>query len=610
MIAHLAGVVPAEPERPTPPTPPEDPWDRHRVASATGALADANRAGLLEPADVHVAQRVGRALGESDDRVLLAVALLVRAVREGSVCLDLASVPTLLPEADWPEVGPWREAVTASAVVLAGVVRESGTLLYLDRYWQEETSVCEDLLRRAQAAPPTLDPAMLAAALDAHFPGDGYTEQRAAAEIACRHWLSVITGGPGTGKTTTIARLLGSLAVASDRPLRIALAAPTGKAAARMGQALREASLREDFPDAYRTQVSDLQASTIHRLLGWQARSRTRFRHRRGNPLPHDIVVVDETSMVSLTLMARLLEALRPDTRLVLVGDADQLTSVEAGAVLTDLVEGLSAWSPSPVARLRRSHRFGSGIARLAEAVRTGNADAAVTALTAATPAGSPEVALVDVARAEEVVAHAATRLVDAAESGDPAAAIAALEHHRLLCAHRDGPDGVHTWNRRVARMVQERAGTDWLPEWYAGQPLLVTANDYAVGLFNGDGGVVVRQVGTDPRGAPATSALTGLVGLMDTGQQGGRPFALTRLAEVETAHAITVHRSQGSQFGAVTVVLPDDDSPLLTRELLYTAVTRAKERVLVVGSPEIVRAAVERRARRATGLAARLAQP
>ncbi len=567
-------------------TPIEDPYDRRLARASTGRLRQANLAGILVAADVHVATRVAAAVREGDEEALLAAALAVRGVRQGSVCVHLASVRHALPGVAWPGEG-WTDRVRGSELVAAGVLHVEDGLVYLDRYWREENQVCDDLAGRLGES-HDLDRNALEAALLEHFPGPGYDEQRAAARVACTQVTSVITGGPGTGKTTTIARLLGALHAAGG-PISVALAAPTGKAAARLAQAVNEQTRKPDFPRASSTAVAAVSGATLHRLLGWRPGTGSRFRHHRGNPLPHDIIVVDETSMVSLTLMARLLEALRPQARLVLVGDPDQLASVEAGAVLKDVVDGLGADSPA-VARLSTSHRFRGAIAELAAATRDG--DAATAAAVFDTAA---EVKLTDDPQAGTL--GATTRLIEAAEAGDRRTALATLEEHRLLCAHRAGPYGASHWNRRVEAWVKSQQGIDWLPRWYAGQPLLVTANDYGLGLFNGDTGVVVQAA--DGSGLVAVVA----DGLSDT----GRALPLARLADVVTAHAMTVHRSQGSQFDAVTLVLPTSESPLLTRELFYTAVTRAQHAVHVHGSIEAVRAAIERRAQRATGLASRI---
>jgi exodeoxyribonuclease V alpha subunit len=312
------------------------------------------------------------------------------------------------------------------------------------------------------------------------------------------------------------------------------------------------------------------------------------------------VVVVDETSMVSLTMTARLVEAVRSDCRLVLAGDPDQLASVEAGAVLADLVDGLGRRGSPVVSSLATSHRFGVEIGRLATAIRDGDADRVLDVLTT----GDDHVELLDPSD-PDVLARLRSRLLDqalglrgAATAGDATEAIATLERHRLLCAHRDGPWGVAHWNRLVERSLAERTGLPigggWGQEWYVGRPLLLTSNDYGLDLFNGDTGVVVA----DGAGVRAAIAVPG----------GHRDLATSRLTEVETMHAMTVHKSQGSQAAEVTVLLPPDDSRLLTRELLYTAVTRAERKVTVVATPDAVRLAVRRRAQRASGLAGRLA--
>ncbi len=614
-----------------------EPFDPRLARRGDGVLRALNEAGVLEAADVHVARRLGRLGGESDLDVLLAVALAVRAVRNGSVCVDLGDVGRLEPDVAWPAARPWAAAVAASPLVTAGVVHLLGSMLYLSRYWAEESQVVADLTARDRAGAPPLDEAALEAALAAYFPGGVFGGQREAARLACERWTAIVTGGPGTGKTTTIARLLGVLlATEGDQPLRVALAAPTGKAAARMAQAVREATDPPDreglppFPGTgapaddpaalRRARIRALEGSTLHRLLGWRSDSSTRFRHDRGNRLPYDVVVVDETSMVSLTLMARLLEAMRPEARLVLAGDADQLASVEAGAVLGDVVRG---WSGSgPVAHLDRTHRYGRTIAALAEAVNAGDADRVVELL-GSEPAtgtgsgsgsgsgdgssdGSSDGRLLwldgDPGRQrglDTLLSAQALAVREAALRGDGAEALRRYEAHRVLCAHRDGPYGVRHWNQRVERLVTEAVGLDRLDEWYPGRPVVVNANDRGLNLWNGDTAVTcVEQGDAGPR----------LVGVVGDGSGSGRRLPTTRLADVSTAHAMTVHRSQGSQFDEVTVVLPEPESRILTRELLYTAVTRARSVVRVVGTEEALRAAVGRPAQRATGLRVRLA--
>jgi exodeoxyribonuclease V alpha subunit len=577
----------------------EDPYDRRLALARTGLLTRFNAAGVVEASDVHAAQRIQALAAEPDDEVALAVALAVRSLRHGSVCLELGGLAeeTLPDGLAWPS-GDWVERVAASTLARSGVVRVEGDVVYLDRYWREECQVCDDIAARLSLPAPVVDVGRLETLARSLF-DDRYAEQRAAAVRATQQWTTVLTGGPGTGKTTAVAGLLTLLADQSDRPLRIALAAPTGKASARLQEAVRTALAGSAF-DSYRERVGRPVAQTLHRLLGWRRGSRNRFRHDRANRLPHDVIVVDETSMVSLTMMARLVEAVRSDCRLVFAGDPDQLASVEAGAVLADLVEGLTLRDARAVTALETSHRFGPEIGELAEAVRSGRADHTLELLRA----GGDHVELLDasdpgvLASLRERLAGHALRLRGAAAAGAAGEAVEILDQHRLLCAHREGPWGVGHWNRLVERSLAEHTGLPigggWGQEWYAGRPLLVTSNDYGLDLFNGDTGVVVAT----EDGVRAAIAVPG----------GHRDLATSRLTDVETMHAMTVHKSQGSQADEVTVLLPPDDSRLLTRELLYTALTRAERKVTVVATPDAVRLAVERPAQRASGLAARLA--
>jgi exodeoxyribonuclease V alpha subunit len=608
-----------------------------RIAvGATGLLAAFNGAGALSAADVHVAQRLARLGGEANEAVLLAAALTVAAVRGGSVCVTLrrladegvpgSEVPVesagSLP---WPEPGAWEEACAASPLVACGVDGDPGRPLrlvdgrmYLDRYWRQEQLVREEVDRRVAGAVPPVDRDALREAISRVYGDEATGRQRLASAVAAASPLTVLTGGPGTGKTTTVARLLAVLMSLPGGPQRVALAAPTGKAAARLQEAVwaeLEQLGRRSGADSER--VGRPAASTVHRLLGWKAGSRTRFRHDRDNRLPHDLVVVDETSMVPLTLMSRLLEALRPQARLVLVGDPDQLASVEAGAVLGDLVarpvlssaiedevrslvpelvptDAEASALGNGIVRLDRVHRFGSRIGELAEAIRRGDAEQVLSVLRG----GSAEVAFCEIA-AEDAVEIAALRsdvvaagstLVEAARNGDERGALRAVEQHRLLVAHRRGPAGVARWTAVVEDWLDASGhGPESPGEWYAGRPLLVTANDRDTGLYNGDTGVVVRKDG----------ALVAAFGTPDS-PVFVRPH---RLSSVQTVHAMTVHRGQGSQFSRVSLVLPPAESPLLTRELLYTAVTRARDFVRVVGTEDAVRAAVARPVRRASGL-------
>lgn len=613
-----------------------DVHDVQQVRRASGLLGEFNTAGVLWAADVHVAMRLGRLSGEADESVLLAAALTVRAVRHGSVCIDLSTAqettvveggdPAVLARLAWPEPDGWLAATARSPLVGVGVdgdpdrpLRLTGRLLYLDRYWRQEQRIA-DVLDEAAARPaPSIDADRLRAAVARLFPAPAPDRQRLAAVVAAHRWFSILAGGPGTGKTTTVARLLALLQDQADGRLRIALAAPTGKATARLQQATALAADGLGAED--RERIGTLKAATLHRLLGFRPGARTRFKHDHVNRLPYDVVVVDEASMVSLTMMSRLVDALRPDSRLVLVGDPDQLASVEVGAVLGDLVErpaveaspadleelvaaDLADLAPQEqhtartagVVRLAQVHRFAEEIQELATAIRSGEPDAVRAVLDRgydrlehvdADPATAAPAAL----RADVVTTG--RRLVAASRSGDAGAALAALDAHRVLCAHREGPYGVAAWGRHVEEWVREVVDGYAVPgPWYVGRPLLVTSNDYQLRLFNGDTGVVI-----DVDGRPqAAFYRDGELALLAT----------SRLTDVQTVHALSVHRSQGSQFDKVTLILPAADSPILTRELLYTAVTRAKEQVRIIGTAEALAAAVARPIVRASGLRTR----
>lgn len=612
---------------------------------ATGALRAFEQAGVLAPADVHVAHRLGRLAGESNEPVLLAAALTVRALRLGSVCVELDRLRDLAADADaagdghiaapddlpWPDPAELLAALQHSPLVVGGtsgplkpltlVDADSGWLLYLTRYHRQEETIRTVVAARERTRPP-VDLAVVATKLDTLYPDradpthPAPDRQRIATALAATEWTTIITGGPGTGKTHTVARVLAMLYALHGPSLRVALAAPTGKAASRLQEAVTTQAAALGLPNT-------LNATTLHRLLGWLPGSGTRFAHDAHNRLPHDVVVLDETSMVSLTMMARLVEALRPDTRLVLLGDPDQLMSVDAGAVLADLVARPVTRAANPalaglassnltataepadgeppftagerdrlrgaVIRLRQGRRFTGAIAQLADAVRRGADDEVSDLLNSGDSSVSfhePD----DIEAVRVDVTSAGMALVDAAERDDIPAALTALGAHRLLCAHREGPYGVRHWSRVALDWTSAACRRELDPDsTYPGQPLLVTTTDYEAGLNNGDIGVVIRQ-------------RDGLVAAFD---RGATPLLVhpSRLTAVQTVYAMTIHRSQGSQYDTVSVVLPESDSALLTRQLLYTAITRARRHVRIIGREPAVRAGVTRQALRASGL-------
>ncbi len=547
----------------------------------------------------------------------------------------------------------------AAPLVLDGAGR-----LYLRRYWDHEGALAAALRDRAAGTAADVDRVVLAEGLARLFgsggargdaPVDaaagidaggrvdvvsapGAAGQQAAADAAVTRRLCVVTGGPGTGKTTTVVKILALLAEQAQAlgvpPPRVALVAPTGKAAARLTEAVRRARAGLDVADAVRTAIPDA-AATIHRTLGSLPGVATRFRFDAGNPLAEDVVLVDEASMVDVALMRRLVDAVRPPARLILLGDKDQLSSVEAGAVLGDLCAAPAL--RGCVVELTHSFRFGpeSGIGALARAVNAGDAGAALEILTGDR---HPDVTLVEpsaAARGRAVVDPALARCVvdgyrpylaavaglaplsaaaaagrapraDAgAEGGDgdegfaaaELACLAAFDGFRVLAAHRRGPGGVEQLNPAIARLLEDAGLLAPAARLALGQPVIVTRNDYNVMLFNGDIGLVLPD--------PARPGRRRVVFAAPDGR--ARALAPARLPAHAMAFALSVHKAQGSEFDAVAVVLPEADSPILSRELLYTAVTRARRSVTVFGSAALVRAAIERRIERASGLAGRL---
>lgn len=608
------------------------------VPAGVGELAPWVAAGVLGSAEVHAAAAIAAAVAPPRSgpdgpglEIVLGAALALWAPRHGHVCVDLATVATDAADeaarrswrddggdrpADvalpWPDPAAWRRALAASASVR--VVKRpdpepvlddrplvlAGRRLYTQRQWTDECVVAAFLAARAAAPARAVVPAA-DAALAARLPardGDAVDLQHVAARTAMAGPLAVIVGGPGTGKTFTVGGLLAA-ELAANPGLRVGLAAPTGKAAARLTEAIAAAGL-----------AGDRRAKTIHRLLGPRPDHRTRFEHHRGHPLDFDLMVVDETSMVALPVMARLVEALADTCRLVLVGDPDQLESVEVGAVLSDIVRAAAAPGSAlatRVVRLQRQRRTAadSALGRLRDAVRDRRPDA-VLDLLAADPAGA-EVSWVPVAdgaadlggaldAVREAVAGPLRAAVDAARRGEGAEALGRLDTVRVLCAHRRGPYGVETWNRHVEGWLfgAGAPGHGPGPRDYAGRALLATRNDPRTGIANGDAGVTVER---GAGGGPAR--------LRALFRRGGEVLAFdpAELDELVTAFAVTVHKSQGSEYDTVVVVHPPADSPLVSRELLYTALTRARRRLVVVASPESIRRAVTTPARRVTGL-------
>ncbi len=739
-----------------------------QAAELLAALADWAKTGGLRPLDLAFTRFIHQQAPEQDPAVLLAIALTCARSGHGHVCLDLAEA---LASGDWsnqPEVyrsaifplltrlqaldlNAWAERLAASPAVedrrgvqpLPPPEDETGIaiaevrplvlggtpehpLLYLRRYWLYEQQILAGIRQRL-AQPLNLDQDLLRTWLDRLFvddPPDVLPWQRIACALAARSSFAVITGGPGTGKTTTVARLLillQGLAYASGRPpLSVRLAAPTGKAAARLNEALTASIYRllsTLWPDkeSWANQIPT-EAQTLHRLLGARPDS-SRLRYDRQHPLPADVVIVDEASMIDVERLAALLDALRPEARLILIGDKDQLASVEAGAVLGDLCQRAPEGHYTPqtrawleqvtgvrlpdalidphgqpldqaIAMLRASFRFSAegGIGALAELVRNGGQIAANP--DAAPRPSAPLAALEDLFAQAQGTPHSQgmirhIRLRDPQDhrleelayagywqglgadgrpkprwrAGDPSApsgylaiiqylrpppdaepaafanwaraVLRAQAHFQLLTPLRHGPWGTEGLNQRIQRMLAQHlpplAGSaQYL--WFEGRPVMVTRNDYVLGLMNGDIGITLRipeglnlscPAATHPAGQiegtyctqpmseqPQLGGLLRVAFLSSSGS-GIRWISPSRLQAVETVFAMTVHKSQGSEFEHVALVLPDTDTPLLTRELLYTGITRARSSLTLIDcQDEILAKTLQRRVQRISGLA------
>lgn len=605
-------------------------------------LREAVDAGSLRYLDLHFARHLSRLAGSEEPGLVLAAALTSQRVGQGDVCLDLRAhagrpvFPGERPDILAPPFEVWLGALRQTPPV--GGPGEGTPLIldpqgrcYLNRYWHFEQGLAEGLLRRAARPPAPLDLPMLRADLDRLFPRTeqpsfaGPDWQKLAAALALTLGFAVISGGPGTGKTRTVTAILALLLEqARGHRLRMALAAPTGKAAARLVESVRKARGELDLPPGIAAALPD-QAFTLHRLLRFRP-ERAEPHFNAAHPLPLDLLVVDEASMVDLPLMARLVTALPPEARLILLGDKDQLASVEAGMVLGDICgrgrslsfraglreqlvaltgESLPAETNGAptladhILILRHSYRFGggSGIGQLAMAINAGDAEGALAILdegrfpTLRRLDPDPR-SLRDLIREQLVPLFRTTQ-----QAADPLTAFRALGGLRVLCAVREGPFGITRLNQSIeAALVEEGAIPSGSGALDAGRPLMVLENDYDLGLFNGDLGLLWR----DPRrGGP-------LRAYFETAE-GVRPILPARLPRHETLYATTVHKSQGSEFDRVVLILPDVDSPLLTRELLYTAVTRAREAVTLIASRERIAQAVQRRVSRSSGLFERL---
>lgn len=472
------------------------------------------------------------------------------------------------------------------------LILDNAGRLYLHRYWQYEHRLAKALRERIAAPPLVVDEAELQAGLTRCFPKVRVSDrQRLAAETAVRRRFTVITGGPGTGKTHTLVNVLALWCgqMRHKRP-RLALVAPTGKAAARMMESVAQSRNRLDAPPEVLAMLP-AEATTVHRLLGALPHS-PRFLHHAGNPLALDGLIVDEASMVDVALMAKLFDALPAETRIVLVGDKDQLASVEAGAVLADVCET----GGEHIVQLTKNHRFtaDSGIQKLSHAVNQGDIASALTLLRSPEPTSGLQA--IPSPPAHRLRATLRERFLPAARAwlsaADPASALDALKRFRVLCGPRTGPFGVDRLNEVAEAILREEHLIDGRAINYKGRPIIITRNEHTLRLYNGDTGILFPD--------PVTGELRAWFPDADGKPRGILP---ARLPEHETAYALTVHKAQGSEFSHVLFLLPDGESPLLTRELLYTGITRARDVVELWWTEAAIRAALARRTTRLGGL-------
>lgn len=596
-------------------------------------LLEAVEQRAIRQLDVQFAMMVA---SDSEPEVMLAAAMLSRDAGEGHVCLPLSRLvaddnmaPSL--QACYALLGyvpDWPSVLLRSAAVSTGERPTPLILcaerLYLNRMWRNELAIARFFNEANQSM--AYDAGLLQQTLNDLFDsGEAVNWQKIAAAVALTRRISVISGGPGTGKTTTVAKLLAALIqMAGTQKCRIQLAAPTGKAAARLTESLGGALQKLPLSDEQRERFPS-EASTLHRLLGAQPGSQ-RLRYHASNPLHLDVLVVDEASMIDLTMMSRLIDALPPHARVIFLGDRDQLASVEAGAVLGDICTyasvGYTAERARELARitgcqidgnddpvagalrdslclLQKSYRFGSdsGIGQLASAVNRGDRGAIRTVFDGRfgdiekkrLQTGDEYLAMLNDAWQGYQQFLACLKRQDT-----PEAVITAFVEYQLLCALREGPFGVTGLNERLEQVLAQKRQIIRQPHsrWYEGRPVMISRNDSALGLFNGDIGIALDR----------GNGLRVWFQMPDGSVKSVQP---SRLPEHETTWAMTVHKSQGSEFDHAALILPAQLSPVVTRELVYTAITRARRRLSVYADDRVLVQAVTTRTERRSGLSA-----
>jgi exodeoxyribonuclease V alpha subunit len=601
--------------------------------------------GIFSAIDLQFAGFVLRFSTDQDPDVFLAAALVSRATTAGHICLDLDSVseilileqPAIHETVCCPMVHKWRPKLAAHPAVgtpgdRSPLILDDQNRLYLYRYWEYEKKLSASIRSRASGVSTDFRPRKVKACLDRLFPtrDKDVDWQKVSAIITLLKRFSVITGGPGSGKTHTIAGILAFLLECSDGDnLKIHLTAPTGKAAARLGESIMQAKKHLNCSPAVKDEIPS-EVSTIHRLLK-PITGTPYFGYDSANQLPADVVVVDEASMVDLALMSKLLQAIAPNTRLLIVGDKDQLASVEAGSVLGDIchrqalhgfsvdflkhvkkVTGMAtenfAQMPETqtslqdcICSLQKNYRFSSrsGIGAISRAINRGDIQKSMDLLKKPPQTTVEWVAINtpnDLSRQLAGVILAGYRKYLTIK--DPVLAMKAFNKFKILCALKIGPFGATSVNKMAEQFLGHEKLIGDHPAgnhpWYRGRPIMITKNDYSLGLYNGDIGLTL----TDPNGADGQLHVYFQDATGDI-----RRFPAHRLPEHETVYAMTVHKSQGSEFDHVILILPDKDYPLMTRELIYTGLTRARRKVSIWGTESVLRLAISRKIERSSGL-------
>ncbi|HSW59571.1 MAG TPA: exodeoxyribonuclease V subunit alpha [bacterium] len=569
--------------------------------------------GLIDDLDFQFAQFTGRiekTVFSSDEFEILLVsaALISRQINCGHICLAQNDVENLRNETEkeiemipqWTDIiNVMSKSSSCSDGKTPAPVVFDGARLYLYRYWQYENRLAKRIIEMSKDAGRYIEKYQeLAETITLLFGEEGKTNgQLEAALSAVRNRFSVITGGPGTGKTTAIAKILAAV-FTSFPDESVVLAAPTGKAASRMNEALKNAVsfTGNSINDEIKLKIQELNGCSIHRLLGW-TRTPGVFVHNNENPIDAGIVIIDEASMIDLSLMSKLVDSIHSGTSLLLLGDKDQLTSVEAGNVLGDICEASlkGVFKEKSVSVLTKSYRFGKSafIGELASKVNRGENIAVIKEVFEKCNDGSIKFIDSKISSSMEVIEEAIIRNYSSLFKNSSALeVIAALEKFRILCASKVGNGGVFNINR-FAESVMIKNGLIRSPGelWYHGRPVMVTENNYVLELFNGDCGVILEKEG-EKRGCFQSN--DGTV----------RSFPVSMLPSVETVYAMTVHKSQGSEYDSVMVILPEKEMAVLTKELIYTAVTRSRKDLTIIGKEEILSTAVKRSAARNSGLA------